>query len=133
MNCDNKICGCIGEILNKILLLQKNNSYDDCFVGCDKPFLGPSPSVFTYNTRPITLFNRYTGEPWSFTYTSGTTTAVSSILRVECLDDCCCTCRILGSGEVEGTYTNTGEFVTIDLNSVGAIRCFADTFVDGIA
>ena len=133
MNCDKNTCGCIGEILDKILLLQRNNCGDECFVGCDKPFLGPSLPITTYNTRPIQLFNRYTGEPWAFNYTAGGVTGSSNILRVECLDECCCTCRILADGAADGTYTNTGNFVTIDLNSVGAIRCFADTFVDGIA
>ena len=132
MNCD-KACGCIGEILNKILLLQRNNDIDDCFVGCDIPFLGPSIPITAYNTRPIQLFNRYTAEPWAFNYTNGETTVSSNLLRVECIDDCCCTCRILLEGDTEGTYVNTGQFVTIDLTSVGAIRCFADTFVEGIS
>ena len=53
-------CNChILEIINKILLLQKQE-FDDNLIGCDRPFLGPSSPVATYNTRPIILYNKYT-------------------------------------------------------------------------
>lgn len=32
-------CRCIHDILKKILLLQKQDFDDECFAGCDKPFL----------------------------------------------------------------------------------------------
>ena len=120
-------CNChILEIINKILLLQKQD-FDDDLVGCDRPFLGPSTISNTYNTRPIQLYNRYTADPWSF-IVDGTDTT-SDIFRIEDIDQCSVTVRLLTRDATTGVYTNTNQFVTIDLTSVGAIRCFADIFV----
>lgn len=33
-------CGCIHDILKKILLLQKQDFDNECYAGCDKPYLG---------------------------------------------------------------------------------------------
>lgn len=130
MNCDNGSCmSCIFDILKKILLLQKQDFDDNCYVGCDKPFLGPTATSICYNTRPIQLYNRYTANPWTFTYTDGTETGTSNVLRVECLDDCCCTCRVLKLNG-EGNYVSTRDFVTIDFTSCGCIKCLADTYID---
>ncbi len=130
MNCsDNNCSSCIFDILKKILMLQQQN-FDENFVGCDKPFLGPSLPTLAYNTRPIQLFNGSTGTPWTFEYTlADGTTGTSDVLRVESLDDCCCTCRILYLDPTTSTYLSTAEFVTIDLNYCGAIRCLTDTFI----
>lgn len=132
MNCsDNNCSSCISDILEKILVLQKKNFSCESFVGCDKPFLGPVSNTICYNTRPIQLYNCCNGSPWSFNYTSPEgTEAVSNVLRVEALDECCCTCRILSTDATTGEYTSTNEFVTIDLKCCGAIRCFADTYID---
>ena len=120
-------CNChILEIINKILLLQKQD-FDDDLVGCDRPFLGPSAISTTYNTRPIQLYNKYTANPWSFTVNGTETT--SNIFRIEDIEQCSVTVRLLTSNDETGEYTNTNQFVTIDLSSVGAIRCFADTFI----
>ena len=124
-------CNCIGEILKRILLLQRKDYDDECFAGCDKPYLGPVPSIICYNTRPIQLYNCSTGTPWTFGFTSTESpTGSTDILRVESLDDCCCTCRLLSRDEATGTITGTSEFVTIDLRCCGAIRCLADTSID---
>lgn len=126
MNCsDNNCSSCITDILEKILVLQKQDYECDNFVGCDKPFLGPINNKTCYNTRPIQLFICSTGTPWTFTYNN---TDSSSILRIENLDDCCCTCRILYTDNNELIGTN--EFVTIDLTCCGAIRCLDDTYID---
>ena len=132
MNCSDGTCSsCIFDILKKILILQKQEFDCDNYVGCDKPFLGPSISSVCYNTRPIQLYNCCTGAPWSFNYTlTNGTTGVSNVLRVESLDDCCCTCRILYLNTETNDYLSTNQFVTIDLNCCGAIRCFNDTFID---
>lgn len=122
-------CGCFTDILKTILILQKKNSCIDNTAGCDKPFLGPNGNNSSYNTRPITLFNCSTGTPWSFPYTVGEVTGDSTVFRVESLDDCCCTCRLLYTGE-DDNYLNTNQFVTINLNCCGAISCLADTFVE---
>ncbi len=124
-------CGCIGEILRKILILQRKDTEDCCFTGCDKPFLGPNLNSICYNTRPIQLYNCSTGTPWSFTYTlDDGTTGTSDVFRVEALDECCCTCRLLATNTANNELTNTGRCVTIDLRCVGAIRCLPDTSVD---
>ena len=132
MNCsDNQCSSCISDILEKILVLQKQDFSCDHYVGCDKPFLGPVSNNVCYNTRPIQLYICANGNPWSFNYTADDgSTGVSSVLRVEALDDCCCTCRILALDTTTGNYTSTDEFVTIDLKCCGAIRCFNDTYVD---
>lgn len=130
MNCENNNTCCISDVLRRILALQKQNFNNETYAGCNKPFLGPTQTTICYNTRPIMLYNCCTGEPWSFTYTSGETTATSSVFRIESVDDCCCTCRILATGETDDTYTGTNEFFTIDLNCVGAIRCLADISID---
>ena len=133
MDCSNhNTCSsCLFDIIKKILILQQQDSDACSFVGCDKPFLGPTPTNVCYNTRPIQLYICCNGQPWSFNYTlADGTTGTSNILRVESLDDCCCTCRILAEGTTPGTYTNTGQFVTIDLSCCGAIRCLTDTYID---
>lgn len=132
MNCSNGNCSsCISDIIEKIIILQKQD-YDNCnFVGCDKPFLGPITVTACYNTRPVQLYNCSTGDAWSFNYTNAEgAEATTNILRVEALDDCCCTCRLLAPAATADTYTNTNNFVTIDLNCCGAIRCLADTSID---
>lgn len=130
MNCseNNNCSSCIFDVLKRILLLQKQDFDNECYVGCDKPFLGPSIASVCYNTRPFQLYNCCTGTPWSFDLT--TTEGTSNVFRVESLDDCCCTCRLLTLNTETNTYTSTGEFVTIDLNCCGAIRCLTDTYVD---
>ena len=119
-NCNSHIL----EILNKILLLQKQE-FDDNLVGCDRPFLGPTPSLNTYNTRPIILYNRYTAMPWSFTISDdGQTT---NIFRIEEIEQCSVTIRLLKYEN--NIYTNTNQFVTIDLSTIGAIRCLSDIYI----
>ena len=134
MNCsDNNNCSsCIFDILKKILVLQKQDFECDNFIGCDKPFLGPITQNTCYNTRPILLYICCNGTPWTFDYTlTDGTIGSSNVLRIESLDDCCCTCRILyPSTSEEGQYLSTNQFVTIDLNCCGAIRCLNDTYVD---
>ena len=132
MNCSENNCSsCISDIIEKIIVLQKQD-YDTCnFVGCDKPFLGPMATTTCYNTRPVELYNCSTGTAWSFNYTNSEgTEATSSVLRAESLDNCCCTCRLLALDTTTNTYTNTNQFVTIDLSCCGAIRCLTDTFID---
>lgn len=121
-------CGCIGEVLRRILALQRQNFDNEVFTGCDKPFLGPVCTSICFNTRPITLFNCCTGNPWSFPFTKNNETRFSTVFRIEAIDDCCATFRILNpTGD---SFSSTNEFFTIDLNCVGAIKCLPDTFVE---
>lgn len=117
--CENNNCNCIGEILNKIIHLQRNSFRSCTQEGCDKPFLGPDNAA-CYNTRPISFYNCTTGNIWSV---DGNT-----IFRLESLDDCCCTCRILNYEN--GTYTPTNNFFTINLKCVSAIKCHKDIYLD---
>lgn len=132
MSCkdEKRSCGCVGDILEKILCLQKQNFDNESYSGCDKPFLGPVCSTVCYNTRPITLYNCCTGNAWSFPYTINNVVNYSTVFRVEAIDDCCCTCRILYLDPTDNNYSSTGEFFTIDLSCVGAIQCHPDTFVE---
>lgn len=128
-NENNLECSCLYNLLNNIIKLQKNDSSCCNIGGCDKPFLGPTPDVICYNTRPINLYNCQTGELWSIDYTNNGTTGSSTVFRCENLDDCCCTCRILIDNG-DDTYTATNQFFTINLNCVSAVKCQPDTFVD---
>ena len=131
MDCSENNCSsCISEVLKRILILQKKDFECGNYVGCDKPFLGPTVNNVCYNTRPIQLFICCNGNPWTFSYTLDGTTYTSNILRVEALDDCCCTCRILHFDTETSTYVSTDEYVTIDLNCCGAIRCLSDISID---
>ncbi len=131
MNCSNNNCSsCISDILEKIIILQKQNFNNDSYVGCDKPFLGPTLSSICYNTRPIQLYNCCSGNTWTFSYNLNGETGTSDIFRAESLDECCCTCRLLAYDSTTGIYTNTNEFVTIDLKCCGAIRCLPDVSID---
>lgn len=108
-------CNCIGDILCKIIHLQRN-SFKSCVQeGCEKPFLGPDlPDC--YNTRPISFYNCNTGNIWEINN--------STVFRLESLDGCCCTCRVLNN--VDGRYVATNQFFTINLNCVSAIKCHQD-------
>ncbi len=127
---ERKDCGCIHDILKKILLLQKQDFDNESYSGCDKPYLGPVCNSICYNTRPIQLYNCCTGAPWSFPYTVNNITGTSDVFRIESLDECCCTCRLLYLDTTTNQYVGTNEFATIDLNCCGAVRCLADTFID---
>ena len=122
---------CILNLLKVIDLLQRNSiSSKTLEEGCNRPFLGPSMNLSCYNTRPIMLFNCCTGMPWSFTYTINNQTSTSDVFRIEAIDDCCCTCRILYLDTTTNRYLGTSEFFTINLDCVGALRCLPDTFID---
>lgn len=131
--CDDK--SCLTSILETILCLQ-NSKDDSCEVlGCDKPYLGPTPSLVCYNTRPINLYNCTTGCRWSFPYTLGTVNGTSSIFRLENLEGNCCTCRVLAPNPDTSSsepYVLTSTFFTINLDCVSAIKCLPDVLVSGV-
>ena len=107
---------------------MQNQEFDLDNSGCDRPFLGPSPAITNYNTRPVMLYNRYTAEAWSFAILNETTTTNSNLFRIEALEDNTVTVRLLSEAE-DGSYTSTNQFVTIQLSSIGAIRCLPDVFI----
>lgn len=130
--CDN----CIADILKVILILQQGaNQFDSCLESCDRGFLGQQCCPACYNTRPITLYtccgtsnNTALSMPIS---KSASETGTSNVFRVEKIDDCCATFRVLVVNE-DNTYTSTNSFFTINLDCLCIIRCLDDTFVDGI-
>lgn len=112
-DCNN--CNCISEIVERIIRLQRNSFKRCSQEGCDRPFLGPE-SVECFNTRPVSFYNCTTGDIW--------TVDNSTVFRLESIDDCCCTCRVLNF--VDGRYTSTNDFFTINLRCVSAIKCHDD-------
>ena len=131
--CDDK--SCLTSILETILCLQ-NSKDDSCEVlGCDKPYLGPTPSLVCYNTRPINLYNCTTGCRWSFPYTLDSVNGTSSVFRLENLEGNCCTCRVLAQNPDASSsepYVLTSTFFTINLDCVSAIKCLPDVLVSGV-
>jgi len=131
--CDN----CIAEILKVILLLQQNVCQGDtCLQTCDRGFLGQNCTTFC-NTRPIVLYTCSSGStPLTLPISkSPNETVTSSIFRLEKLDDCCATCRVLATNPDTSNafpFVATNSFFTINLNCICLIRCLDDTFVDTI-
>jgi spore coat protein Z len=136
-------CNCISEILLVILLLQQNSkSEDECLETCDKGFLGNNVVCPKYNTRPVMLYTACgNGTPWKMPVSKtretcdGANSSCSTVFRIEKLDDCCATFRVLepcprSSEEGSKTWKATKSFFTIDLSCVCAIRCLPDTIVD---
>ena len=120
-------CESLSKTLCMIVKLQKQGEcIDSSLMSCDRPYLGIN-SNSTYNTRPITLYTCPSNTLWTMPYTIGGETGTSSVFRVEAVEDCCATFRILR--EVDGTYEATDSFFTINLNCVGAIQCLEDTFI----
>ena len=96
-NNDNN-CNCICEILNVILVLQQNACPDSCLDSCDRPVLGGGPNCLVCNTRPIQLFTcGSNGTPLSMPTTKDPVVpqTTSTVFRVEKVDGCCATFRVL--------------------------------------
>ncbi len=139
--CDsnNNVCAnnCIYEILKTILVLQKQANMPECCLDtCDKNFLGTVPSICGFNTRPITLYLKgCCGTRLEMPISKDPNEAtLSPVFRVEKLDDCCCTCRVLVATTTEDvtTYTSTNSFFTVDTNCICMIKCLADTLVENL-
>ncbi len=144
-NNNNNECQCIAEILTVICILQQNaNCNDGCLDSCDRGFLGYSTSTFNLNTRPIMLYTcAGNGTPWSMPTTRepivcdevGTT--CSNVFRVEKIDGCCATFRVLAPNPDTAEaamvpYVATNSFFTMNLNCVCCIKCLQDTYVEGL-
>ena len=127
-------CNCISDILKVIYLLQKNaDRLDDSIESCDRPCLGMTANLL-YNTRPVMLYTCQSNgtTPWSAPTTrTPNPEATSSVFRVEKIDGCCCTFRVLIANE-DGTYSSTESFFTMNLECICAIRCLGDTLVEGL-
>lgn len=127
--CGNNNCDCLRETLCTIVELQKQGQcIDNGIASCDRPFLGVNNNNF-FNTRPLTLYTCPTNTLWSMPYTLDGTTGTSTVFRVETVDDCCATFRVLAPTTEEGTFQSTESFFTMNLNCVGAIQCLDDIFI----
>lgn len=131
-------CRCIAEILTIINILQQNAECgDSCLDTCDRGFLGCCATSVSCNTRPVMLYTCCgNGVAWSMPISKDPTeTTTSNIFRVEKVDGCCATFRVLipntDTTEVF-PYEATNSFFTMNLNCVCAIRCLQDTHVDCI-
>ena len=134
----NNCCGnCLADVLKVILILQESAECgDSCLDTCDRGYLGQQFSTIFYNTRPVVLYTCNTGStPLEMPISkSPTETATSSIFRIEKLDECCATFRVLVATTVEDvtTYTSTNSFFTINLDCLCVVRCLDDTFVENV-
>lgn len=133
---EKKDCKCLAEILTVIEILQENSECNDnCLDTCDRGFLGCSTSSIQCNTRPVVLYNCCTGNPWAFPISKDSTeTTTSTVFRIEKIDGCCATFRVLAENTDSNgfPFVTTNSFFTINLNCVGAIRCLQDTFIECI-
>lgn len=127
-------CNCICDILKVINLLQRNaDTEDSCIESCDRPTLGQFSCLY-YNTRPVILYtcNSNGTTPWSAPTTrTPNPDTFSSIFRVEKIDNCCATFRVLIAND-DGTYTATESFFTMDLSCICAVRCLGDTLIENV-
>ena len=137
-NNENNTCeNCIADILKVILLLQQSVCQNDCCLEtCDRGFLGQNSCLF-FNTRPIVLYTCASGStPLEMPISKDPSiTTTSSVFRLEKLDGCCATFRVLAPNTEEGStfpYEATNSFFTINLGCVCIIRCLEDTFVECI-
>ena len=124
----------MADILKVILILQQSaEDADSCLDTCDRGFLGQQCCPVCYNTRPITLFTCCgSTTPLAMPISkSPTETVTSNVFRLEKLDGCCATCRVLIVNS-DNTYTSTNSFFTINLDCLCVIRCLDDTFIEGV-
>lgn len=127
--CSNNNCEDLRDVLCTIVKIQKQGQcFDEGITSCDRPFLGANNNTL-YNTRPITLYTCPTNTLWTMPYTLDGTDGTSTVFRVEAVEDCCATLRVLAPGTEEGTFVSTDSFFTINLNCVGAIQCLNDTYI----
>lgn len=129
-NCDN----CIAEILKVICVLQENASTDSCLDSCDRPVLGNGPTCVVCNTRPIMIFTCCgNGTPWSMPISRSETELISNVFRVEKINGCCCTCRVLVPNPDTTSvfpYIGTDSIFTMDVGCMCAVKCLNDTYVE---
>ncbi len=124
---------CLAKILKVIDILQKNASDDICVEeGCSKSYLGERTNTLCYNTRPITLYTK-NNSLFTSTYELNNTMGTSSVFRVENVDGCCATLRVLAPGTTEeNPYQKTSSFVTVNLKCICALQCLDDIRLEGI-
>lgn len=136
-NNNSEECRCISEILTIINILQQNAECGDaCLDTCDRGFLGCNASAVSCNTRPIMLYTcSGNGVAWSMPISKDPNeTTTSNVFRIEKIDGCCATFRVLVPSTDTTTFPfeSTNSFFTMNLNCVCSLRCLQDTFIDTI-
>ena len=136
-NNNSEECRCISEILTIINILQQNAECGDaCLDTCDRGFLGCNASAVSCNTRPIMLYTCCgNGVAWSMPISKDPNeTTTSNVFRIEKIDGCCATFRVLVPSTDTTTFPfeSTNSFFTMNLNCVCSLRCLQDTFIDTI-
>ena len=133
-NENNNECNCISEILQIIVVLQSNACPDNCLDTCDRPMLGGGANCLVCNTRPVMLYTCCgNGVPWSMPTTRTEEGVTSSVFRVEKINGCCCTFRVLAPNPDTTSiypYVSTDSIFTMDVGCMCAVRCLNDTFVE---
>ena len=127
---------CFSKLLKVIDILQKNSCGERCSDwSCTRPFLGGSPNIICYNTRPVTFYT-CNGNIFTASYQVGGETRTSSVFRVERVDGCCVKCRILEANPDQSdptrSYLATNQFITINLDCICVISCLADIIIDSL-
>lgn len=127
---------CFSKLLKVIDILQKNSCGELCSdESCTRPFLGGSPNIICYNTRPVTFYT-CNGNIFTASYQVGGETRTSSVFRVERVDGCCVKCRILEANPDQSDptrrYLATNQFITINLDCICVISCLADIIIDSL-
>ena len=127
---------CFSKLLKVIDILQKNSCGELCSdESCTRPFLGGSPNIICYNTRPVTFYT-CNGNIFTASYQVGGETRTSSVFRVERVDGCCVKCRILEANPDQSnptrSYLATNQFITINLDCICVISCLADIIIDSL-
>lgn len=133
---NNKDTCCLGKLLKVINILQRNAEGSDCFdESCTRPYLGSSPNIICFNTRPVTFYTK-DGNIFTTTYTLNNTTNTSSTFRVEDVKDNCVKCRILrenpDTSDVNRRFLATNEFITINLDCICVVSCLDDIIIDNL-
>ena len=138
-DCENN---CIQEILQVINVLQSNACPDNCLNSCDRPALGGGSNCVVCNTRPIMLYTcSGNGTPWTMPTTrtnidcSASPTSCSNVFRIEKIDGCCATFRVLATNTDTTNpypYVATDSIFTMNINCLCCIRCLNDTYVECI-
>jgi len=124
---------CIYEILKKILLIQNKKEKEE--IGCKKKKL-ENKCRKNYNTRPIIIY-LCQGNILKSMFYDCENNGISSIYRIEKLDDCCATFRILKGDcskdcECSNSLKSTKNFITVDLSCICALQCLNDIELDCI-
>ena len=134
-NCDNN-SNCIQEILQVINVLQNNACPDSCLLSCDRPALGGGPNCIICNTRPIMIYAcGSNGVAWSMPTSRTETDDTSNVFRVEKIDGCCATFRVLTTNPDTTSvypYVATDSIFTMNINFLCSIRCLNDTYIECI-